>query len=96
MRCDARVSLYLLPSSECGFLSDIPVGVFHGIIMFDDSRGYDFRTDIGVPFLPGSSRELAIAFLSPNDVSHILCLGVSFNVWAGRIVGHGKILRSFI
>jgi len=94
MRSEAVVSLSLLPTAEGGFRSCIPVGVFHGIMMFDDKQGYDFRSDIEEPIEPGSTRSLKVAFLSPDEVLPLLCAGASFNGWEGRVVGKGRIIES--
>ncbi|MDF4005048.1 hypothetical protein P3W33_16730 [Luteibacter sp. PPL552] len=96
MRRDADVRIALLPSSEGGPKEPIPVGVYRGLMMFERERGYDFRADILEPFCPGETRELPIAFLSPEEVAPRLVSATRFVVWNGRTIGEGEILASFI
>lgn len=96
MRLDARIHLLLLPTLEGGRKDPIPTGIYHGIIMFDKSQGFDFRAYVEDPFSPGTARELDIAFLLPDKVSPLLPVGSSFTVWAGRVIGRGHVLRSYL
>ena len=93
MRSDALVNVSLLPAADGGLLSSIPVGVYHGIMMFDETQGYDFRSYIDEPFEPGSSRNMKVAFLSPDEVLPLLSVGAPFNIWAGRVVARGHLIE---
>lgn len=96
MKPDARVFLRLRATDEGGRRTPIGVGTFHGTMMFDETRGYDFRADIAEVMLPGSARELGVKFLCPDEACDRLAVGPDFVLWEGRVIGDGKILESFL
>jgi hypothetical protein len=96
MHYDAYARITLFPSSEGGPRQPIPVGVYHGVLMFERERGYDFRADIQEPFSAGETRELAVAFLSPQEVAPRISTETRFVIWNGRTMGTGIILKSFL
>ena len=96
MRCDAFVHIRLFATSCNGPRMPIPAGIYRGTMMFDESRGWDFRADLAEDFAPGDSRDVSVAFLSTKEVTPLLSRGRSFRIWAGRFIGEGRVLESFV
>lgn len=96
MRRDVYVKITLLETAKGGRKEPIPSDAYLGLMMFDDQRGYDFRANLFGPLAPGDSRELDVAFLSPDEVAQRTANENRFIIWAGRSIGEGTIIESFI
>lgn len=96
MTPEARIFLRLLATEQGGRKSPLLPGVLRGVMMFDPSRGYDFRATLDTPMAPGEGRELDVRFLCPEEAVLRLTAGAPFVLWDGHPIGEGEILESFI
>jgi hypothetical protein len=67
MAPEARIFLRLLTAEQGGRESPVLPGLLRGVMMFDPSRGYDFRAALDTPLAPGEGRELDVRFLCPEE-----------------------------
>lgn len=61
------------------------------------AHAYDCRmsiSDLGRPISPGDTvEEIALAFLSADQVLPHMMPGVTFTLWEGKTIGSGTVLR---
>lgn len=84
----------LFPSSEGGRAEATPENFFGCPLSFGGSL-HDCRMlldEIG-PIAPGEEKKVPIKMLNIDSVRELLRKGAEFNVWDGRIVGKGKIVK---
>jgi hypothetical protein len=96
MKSDARVFLQFYKTDEGGRRTPILPSIFHGNMMFDETCGYDFRTELTEAFAPGDAREVGVKFLCPEDAFPRLTKDARFVIWEGHPIGEGRVMESFI
>jgi hypothetical protein len=95
-------SIQLKRTEDGGRNTPILGPIYHAAAFFNDvpalrEFGRDCRmlvAEYGQPIPPGGSvDEIALLFLYPDDVLPHLGPGVKFELWEGRIIGNGTVLR---
>lgn len=99
-RVIARISL--ARTEEGGRRTPISVAIYSCPVFFEGvpelcAHGYDCRiavSEIGRPISPGDTvDEVALAFLSADEVLPFMRHGVTFTLWEGKTIGRGTVLR---
>jgi len=99
-RAIARISL--ARTEEGGRRTPISAATYPCPVFFEgvpelSAHGYDCRialSDLGRPISPGDTvDEVAMAFLSADEVLPHLRPGVTFTLWEGKTIGRGTVLR---
>jgi hypothetical protein len=99
-RVIARISL--LRAEEGGRRTPISVGTYGCPVFFQgvpelSPNGYDCRmsvSELGKPISPGDTvDEIALAFLSQDEVLPYMKPGITFTMWEGKTIGSGTVLR---
>ena len=95
-------TIRLARTEEGGRSQPIPVMTFGCPVFFEgvpalSAHGYDCRmlvTEVGNPISPGATvSEIALLFLSTDEVLPHMKPGVTFTLWEGGTIGSGTVVR---
>jgi hypothetical protein len=94
--------IILAPTEEGGRRTPISAATYGCAVFFEgvpalSTHGYDCRMSVGElgrAISPGDTvDEIAMVFLSPDEVLPHMKPGVTFTLWEGKTIGRGTVLR---
>lgn len=94
---DIIARIRLLTTAEGGRMSNIAAGDYGCPVMFGD-KGFDcrlIRSENARPLILGTIEEVLVKFLSRDLVEKHLQEGARFNLWEGKVIGEGEILKVY-